>query len=74
MVERGAPGALFGLHHDEFLGALPQVVAVPELRIVLKPMGGDRCLIDAALRGPPAPLGRLVERIGVHLRRGGDRQ
>jgi hypothetical protein len=74
MVEGGAPGALLGVHDNELSGTVPQVVAVPELRIVFKPMRGDGRLIDAPLRGSAAPLGRLVERIGVRLRRGRDRQ
>src|SRR5260370_15116255 len=49
---------MFCIHHDELLGAVAKVVAIPEARIVLEPMWIDAGLINATLRAsdPPTPL------------------
>src|SRR5579859_8063526 len=57
VVKRRLAPAGLGLDHDELLNALTQVVAVPEPRVVVKPMGRDPGFVNAGRhRAATTPL------------------
>src|SRR5207244_825352 len=66
VIEGGLADASFGIDCDEFLGTAAEVVAIPEARIVRKPVGSDLRLVDpcTALAGVLRTLVGFAEFFG----------
>jgi hypothetical protein len=82
MIERRFPSAGFRVHDDEFLRASTKVVAIPEARILVKPVGRDAVLehTPGSIVTPWRALRRFPRRVHrtrldfrtLHERRGGE--
>src|SRR6266571_4770539 len=72
MIECRLARSMFCVHHDEFLRAGTEVIAIPKAGVVLKPVWCDLRFIDAAFlpAEPASPLlgsasSRLVAAVAV---------
>jgi len=65
MVESGSTGALLGINDDELLRTALQIIAIPEPRVVVKPMRADARFVNAALGSAESAATLLSGGVGL---------
>src|SRR5215472_10365323 len=70
MVKGGPASALLRIDENKLLCATFQIVAIPETRVVVKPMRINTGLVDAALRPAESAAPLLGGRVGLVCGRG----